>query len=180
MQELSTQIDAACYHCGDPCKNKDIAIDDKYFCCNGCKLVYEILDGGNLCNYYSIEEKPGISQNKTGNVLSSRYEFLDDTQIASKLIDFTDGTITSVSFFIPQMHCSACIWLLENLYKLNNGVLFSEVNFLQKKLSVKFKQNEISLRRLVELLVSIGYEPQINLGNLEQESKILFKPETLL
>jgi Cu+-exporting ATPase len=171
LQEVSTQIEVACYHCGDPCKNKDIAIGDKYFCCNGCKLVYEILEQGNLCYYYAIDEKPGISQNKNRNLLSSRYEFLDDEQIAAKLIDFTDGNITTVTFFIPQMHCSACIWLLENLYKLKPGVKFSEVNFLQKKLSVKFKQSEITLRQLVELLVSIGYEPQINLGNLEQKIK---------
>lgn len=117
-----------------------------------------------------IEEKPGISQQKK-SAYSARYEFLDDPQVNSQLIDFTDGTITTASFFIPQMHCSACIWLLENIYKLNTGVIFSEVNFLQKKLSVKFKLNQISLRQLVELLVSIGYEPQINLGNLEQKVK---------
>ena len=69
------------------------------------------------------------------------------------------------------MHCSACIWLLENLYKLNPGVVFSEVNFLQKKLSVKFKQNQISYRSLVELLVSIGYEPQISLDSLDRKIK---------
>lgn len=171
MQDITTDIEIKCYHCGDPCKNKDIAIDDKYFCCSGCKLVYEILEGGNLCRYYNINEKPGVSKKNTGNVLSSRYEFLDDVQVISKLIDFTDGNITAVSFFIPQMHCSACIWLLESLNKLNPAVIHSEVNFLQKKLSVKFKQNDISFRQLVELLVSIGYEPQISLANLEQKIK---------
>ncbi len=171
MQDLTTDIELKCYHCGDPCKNKDIAIGDKYFCCSGCKLVYEILEEGNLCRYYSIEKKPGVTQKNTGNLLSSRYEFLDDVQVTSRLIDFTDGNITTVSFFIPQMHCSACIWLLESLYKLNPAVIHSEVNFLQKKLSIKFKQNEITLRQLVELLVSIGYEPQISLANLEQKIK---------
>jgi Cu+-exporting ATPase len=171
LQEISSQIEVRCYHCGDPCKNKDIEIDNKYFCCNGCRLVYEILEAGNLCGYYLIEEKPGISQKRAGNLLTSRYEVLDDPQIISKLIDFTDGRIASATFFIPLMHCSACIWLLENLYKLNPGVVFSEVNFLQKKLSVRFKSDDISLRQLVELLVSIGYEPQINLGSLEQKVK---------
>ncbi len=133
--------------------------------------MYEILEESSLCKYYTIEERPGISQKDTGDIFSSRYEFLDDPQVISKLIDFTDGSITKATFFIPQMHCSACIWLLENLYKLNPAVIHSEVNFLQKKLSVNFRQSELSLRLIVELLVSIGYEPQISLANLEQKIK---------
>ena len=171
MQDISTQIEIKCFHCGDPCKNKDIAIDDKYFCCNGCKLVYEILEENKLCKYYTLDEKAGVSQKEISKEHSARFEYLDDPQVVSRLIDFTDGNITTASFFIPQMHCSACIWLLENLYKLNPGVVFSEVNFLQKKLSVKFKQNVISYRSLVELLVSIGYEPQISLDSLDRKIK---------
>lgn len=171
MQDLSTQIEIKCFHCGDPCKNKDIAINDKYFCCNGCKLVYEILEENKLCKYYTLDEKAGVSQKGISKEHSARFEYLDDPQVVTKLIDFTDGNITTATFFIPQMHCSACIWLLENLHKLNSGVFFSEVNFLQKKLSVKFKQDVISYRALVELLVSIGYEPQISLDSLDRKIK---------
>ena len=31
-----------CYHCGDSCNDTVIKIDQKYFCCKGCKTVYEI------------------------------------------------------------------------------------------------------------------------------------------
>ncbi|KAB2845802.1 MAG: hypothetical protein F9K45_03215, partial [Melioribacteraceae bacterium] len=48
-----------CYHCGDDCPDNEIKINDKFFCCNGCKTVYEILEANNLCNYYSIDEQPG-------------------------------------------------------------------------------------------------------------------------
>lgn len=171
MQDLSIQIEIECFHCGDPCKNRGIAIDDKYFCCNGCKLVYEILEENKLCKYYALDEKAGVSQNGISKEHSARFEYLDDPQVITKLIDFTDGNNTTATFFIPQMHCSACIWLLENLYKLNPAVVFSEVNFLQKKLSVKYKKNLISYRALVELLVSIGYEPQISLDSLDRKIK---------
>jgi len=171
LQDLSIQIEIECFHCGDPCKNRGIAIDDKYFCCNGCKLVYEILEENKLCKYYALDEKAGVSQNGISKEHSARFEYLDDPQVITKLIDFTDGNNTTATFFIPQMHCSACIWLLENLYKLNPAVVFSEVNFLQKKLSVKYKKNLISYRALVELLVSIGYEPQISLDSLDRKIK---------
>ncbi|RPI13837.1 MAG: HAD family hydrolase [Ignavibacteriae bacterium] len=159
-----------CYHCGEPCRNHDITIEDKVFCCNGCKLVYEILEENKLCKYYSLDEKPGISQSER-KINTSGFAYLDDEQIQKQLLDFTDGKISSISFFIPQMHCSSCIWLLENMYKLNPAIFYSQVNFPEKKLSVRFKENEISLRKIVELLASIGYEPQISLNEVEDKVK---------
>lgn len=158
-----------CYHCGDECPDKEIKINDKYFCCNGCKTVYEILEANNLCNYYSLDEKPGVKKN---TLLKRNYDFLEDKDLINNLIDFTDGKISKITFIIPQMHCSSCIWILENLYKLDNGVIHSEVNFLQKKVFIKYKESETSLKNIVELLDSIGYEPDLNLQEENKEKKI--------
>ena len=70
---------------------------------------------------------------------------------------------------MPQMHCSSCIWLLENLFKINPAIIHSEVNFLKKNVTVKFNPQKISLKGTVELLTSIGYEPQINLEDAEDK-----------
>ena len=51
-----------CYHCGEPCFTDNIKVEDKPFCCEGCKMVYEILNESNLCEYYNLNENPGISQ----------------------------------------------------------------------------------------------------------------------
>lgn len=157
-----------CYHCGDECKDDSIRNDDKYFCCNGCKTVYEILDQNKLCNYYNLDQSPGNSPNLN---FGNRFDYLDDPSTIQKLLDFQDENIRKLTFHIPQMHCSSCIWLLENLYKLNNGVNSSQVDFLKKELSITFSQNKISLKELVKLLTSLGYEPQILLENVEQKTK---------
>lgn len=158
-----------CFHCGDVCSNDSIKIDDKYFCCSGCKLVYEILEEKNLCNYYSIESNPGI--NRQTPVAKNKFEYLDDENITARLLDFNEGSYSKVTFFVPQMHCSSCIWLLENLYKLEPGIIESKVNFLKKEISVSFKKAETTLRKVVELLSSLGYEPGISLENLERKIK---------
>jgi Cu+-exporting ATPase len=155
-----------CYHCGDICPDDSIKIDDNYFCCNGCKTVFEILDENNLCNYYNLDENPGISPS---GFHSTKFDYLDDEQTIQQIIDFSDGKIVKATFDIPQIHCSSCIWLLENLYKLNPGITGSQVDFLKKKLSVSFLQNKISLKELVQLLTSLGYEPQILLDSVEKE-----------
>ncbi len=164
--EIKTQQSLVCYHCGDECKDDSIRIDEKLFCCNGCKTVYEILDQNKLCNYYNIEQNPGISPNFN---FGNRFDYLDDPSTIQKILDFQDENISKATFHIPQMHCSSCIWLLENLYKLNTAVTLSQVDFLKKQLNVTFNHNNISLKELVKLLTSIGYEPQILLESVEQK-----------
>lgn len=170
-QEHKTENELICFHCGDECKDNSISINEKIFCCNGCKTVYEMLEANDLCNYYSIDQNPGI----TKKINTKRnYEFLDDADLKQKLIDFSDGIITTAILNIPQMHCSSCIWILENLNKLNEGIIYSRVNFLQKKLFLKFYESKTSLRKIVELLDSIGYEPLLN---LEEKSEDKIKSE---
>jgi Cu+-exporting ATPase len=166
-KEYKTAQVLSCYHCGDECKDDSIRIDEKLFCCNGCKTVYEILDQNRLCNYYNLEQNPGISPNFN---FGNRFDYLDDPSTIQKILDFQDENISKATFHIPQMHCSSCIWLLENLYKLNSAVSYSQVNFLKKELCVTFNHNKVSLKDLIKLLTSIGYEPQILLESVEQKT----------
>lgn len=157
-----------CYHCGQDCPDNSIHIGEKPFCCNGCKTVYEILNQNQLCNYYNFESNPGISP---ATVSDKKYDYLNEPDVIDKLVDFRDDKISSLTFYIPQMHCSSCIWLLENLYKLNSAVVLSKVNFVRKELSVRFLHDRLSLKELVKLLASIGYEPQISLDSVDSKKE---------
>ncbi|HHE65463.1 MAG TPA: heavy metal translocating P-type ATPase, partial [Bacteroidetes bacterium] len=163
---MASESKRICYHCGLECPSDDIKINDKYFCCNGCKTVYEMLEANDLCNYYSIDETPGITKI---NEIKRNFDFLDDPDLKKKLIDFTNGKVTTVTFDIPQMHCSSCVWILENLYSFNEGITFSEVDFLKKTLSVKFIEEKTSIRNIVELLDSLGYMPNLNLEERKED-----------
>ncbi len=142
--KINSKQEILCYHCGDLCKDKSIHIEDKYFCCQSCKLVFEILEQNNLCKYYDIDSNPGITPAVRSDI---KYEYLDDETTKQQMLDFSDGNISTATFFIPQMHCSSCIWLLENLYKLDSGVTHSQVNFPQKKLVFKFLEEKTSLQK---------------------------------
>ncbi len=155
----------SCYHCGEQCINEQIHYDEKIFCCSGCRSVYEILNQNDMCGYYNIEEAPGISPPK---VHKKRFEYLDNEEVQQKIADFIDDELLIVTFYIPAIHCSSCIWLLENLYKLNPDIQSSRVNFLKKQLKVSFNRKKITLRQMVELLASVGYEPLINLDQLDK------------
>lgn len=164
----TTKTGLSCYHCGEPCPPTPILFDEKQFCCEGCKTVYDILNNNGLCQYYEIDEGAGVSLRGKHK---EEYAYLDDPEVKSRLCDFTDGTRTKVRFFLPQIHCASCIWLLENLYKLQDGVLASQVNFLKKELYLTYSEEKVTLRKLVELLASIGYAPAINLGSLDEDKR---------
>lgn len=157
-----------CYHCGEDCKTDEIEFDQHLFCCEGCKMVYSIINKSNLCEYYDLEKNPGITQKIP--VREGKFAFLNDEAVSKKLIHFSEGTQHRITFYLPQMHCSSCIWLLEHLGKLNKGILKTRVDFLRKEYTVVFDNRDISLQKLVELMASIGYEPHISLNDISENS----------
>lgn len=155
-----TSGELVCYHCGETCPDDSIKIGEKLFCCNGCKTVYEILEANDLCDYYSIESTPGVTKKKE---TVRNFDFLDDAQFIDNFVEFKDNKITSVLFNLPQIHCSSCIWILENLNKLNEGIIFSRADFLKKQLQVKFLNEKTNLKEVVLLLDQLGYTPDLSL-----------------
>lgn len=156
-----------CFHCGnDIVKTDEILFDEKAFCCTGCKTVYEIFSLNDLTCYYDFENAPGA----TPQDIKGKYDFLDNTDIVEKLLEFNEEKTQIVSLYIPHIHCSSCIWILENLNKLSQGISSSQVNFHEKKVRITYRP-ETSLKEIVLLLSSIGYEPYISLENYENKKK---------
>ena len=164
--QLKVDQKTACYHCGDPCVTACVEFDDKNFCCEGCKLVYELLKENSLCTYYQLNESPGTM--RAANTYTGKFDYLNNPSVFNQLVSFTDETLTHVTFFVPKIHCSSCIWLLENLQRLNAGIISSQVNFLRKEVVVAFRHQEIQLSKVAEIMSNIGYEPLINLNSLEK------------
>jgi len=157
-----------CVHCGEDCGPNPVMWDGKPFCCHGCKTVYQILNEKKLDKYYEIQPMSGIKIEKAD--VGNKYAYLDLDDIKEKLLDFSDGNISKVTLFIPSIHCASCIWLLENLHTINHGVIASNVNFPQKRVTITFNNQQLSLRQLVELLVSIHYIPEITLDQLDKKN----------
>ncbi len=165
---MKTDIKSVCFHCGEDCQSEDICLGEKHFCCNGCKSVFSILNQHELEGYYCLNETPGSTVHA---IHETKFQFLDDETIVAKIISFRNEKQTQLMFYLPQIHCSSCLWLLENLHKLHDGIISSQVNFNDKKVSISFHHKIISLRRVAELLTSIGYEPHITMQDYEQQEK---------
>ncbi|WP_104734128.1 heavy metal translocating P-type ATPase [Hanstruepera ponticola] len=154
---------ASCFHCGDICVSELITYNDKSFCCNGCKTVFEIFQENDLTCYYDLQNAPGAVPKE----IAGKYDFLSQENIIEKLTEFNDGNIQIVTLYIPHIHCSSCIWILENLSKLNPNISSSQVNFGKKNLRITYNSKQASLKEVVLLLSSIGYEPYISLDDFK-------------
>jgi len=158
----------SCYHCGETCEAAPIQIDEHPFCCQGCATVYELLRDNEMCQYYDIANKPGANGRQRHK---NTYQFLDDEKVAAQLLDFAEGATAKVRFFVPAIHCASCIWLLENLQRLDEGLLQSRVNFMKREVAVTFNREQTSLRQVAELLASLNYPPLITLDDADKQQK---------
>lgn len=165
-----------CYHCGDDCPSNPIEFDEHNFCCTGCQTVYDILTKNGLENYYNLE-KAGISP-----ILENpeQFAYLDNEELMRQLVDFTDGNFTRITFKLPQIHCASCVWLLEKLPNLFEGVQDSKVNYLRREANVSFYSKTISLRTLVENLTKLGYSPDLKLESKNKKKIDNLPPNFLL
>jgi Cu+-exporting ATPase len=165
-----------CYHCSDDCTDETIHLDGRTFCCNGCSTVYQLLKDVGLDETYAngpLGIKPNVQK-------AAELVYLDDAEVKASLLNFSDGTLARISFELPAIHCSACVYLLERLDSLNKGVKQCEVNFPKKTANILFNQTQVSLKELVLLLHSIGYAPNLNLAKLSESKDKPVVDRTLL
>jgi P-type Cu+ transporter len=170
MPESTVIEKLKCTHCGELCDDEIIRQEEAVFCCTGCQTVFGLLNESGLGAYYGLDkDQPGINMRKVAE--DSRFEYLDDPSVQQKILDFTDGQLARVTLKTPQIHCASCIWLLENLHRLNEAVKFAEVYFDRREVAIRFDIQELPLSRLAALLSSIGYTPDFNLDRLDTKKK---------
>ncbi|MFA5670334.1 MAG: heavy metal translocating P-type ATPase [Balneolaceae bacterium] len=156
-----------CSHCGELCRGEQITFSNEHFCCEGCKLVYQLLAENGLCTYYDLDSTPGKTINSS--IERKRFDYLTNPEVEKKLIDFNTKDKASTTFLIPHIHCTSCVWLLENLHQLDAGVYSGSVNFLKRQVTILFNPAKTSVRNIVELLTNIGYEPDLKLEHLSEQ-----------
>ncbi|MEO1437640.1 MAG: heavy metal translocating P-type ATPase metal-binding domain-containing protein, partial [Bacteroidota bacterium] len=141
-----------------------IVFQEELFCCTGCKMVYEILHTNDMEAFYEIDQQAGRNQKNRSTV---DYAFLDEPSILDQLIDFRESARVKLTFLLPDIHCSSCIWLLEHLDRIQPGIISTRVHFLKKTISLYLDTSLTSVRQVVELLDQIGYPPKISLASTE-------------
>lgn len=157
--------ESGCFHCGTPLRGAVFTHQHKAFCCQGCLTVYELLAENGLTDFYRLGKAAGVRAKALPG--KREFDYLDDPAVRERLVDFADDRVTRVTFRVPTVHCIACLWLLENLFRLNPGIGHSRVNFPRKEVFITMENSRAKLSEVVALLASLGYAPELKLSDLD-------------
>lgn len=160
-------VKTLCSHCGDTCNEEILYLEERPFCCEGCRTVFRLFTENGLEEYYRLNQTPGLSPEKN----KERFAYLDNPEFRVRLADYHDDDHLRITLEIPGIHCSSCIWLLEHLYLLDPGVRHCRVNFCKRELALLIDLHKTDLRKTAELLSDIGYEPALRLDKLDPQKK---------
>ncbi len=163
------EAQAPCYHCGTPGPAERFAHDGHPFCCAGCRTVFQILRENGLDQFYALDAAPGTRVGEPPP--ADRFAALDHPDVRGRLADFADARTTRMTFHVPAMHCAACVWLLENLFRLQPGLGRSTVNFPRREVSITFAHDQVKPSQVAGLLASLGYEPVLRLNDLDKPAR---------
>lgn len=155
-----------CAHCGLACPVGAPSEGENRFCCAGCRAVYVLLHEEGLGDFYTLAPDAGVRPNLENT--EGQYAFLDQPEIRAQYADFCDGRRLRATLRIPAIHCLACVWLLENLFRLEPGFGATRVDFARRELAIDLDLTRLSFSQAANRLAELGYPPEFRLADLDE------------
>ena len=151
---------AGCYHCGLPLGAPgsvvagDIGGQVKQFCCFGCKAVCQTIVAGGFSDYYRNREG-GEELDEAALQQAVRFAELADIQTASPSENQAAGR--KVRLLIENIHCAACVWLIEHFLRQQDGIITATVDGAARDAWIEWDPAVTNLAGVVRGIASIGY-----------------------
>ncbi len=155
LTRAAAAVDTACSHCGLPVPRGLIDLDaTEQFCCAGCRAVYAMLSEHGLGRYYDLvdggEARPAAVTDRT-------YAELDTDEVAARNVRERADGLRSVRLYLEGIHCTACVWLVERLPRLQPGVVEARVDLGRSLAEVVWDPQVVPLSRVARAIDSLGY-----------------------
>ncbi|WP_104733455.1 heavy metal translocating P-type ATPase [Helicobacter felis] len=159
-----------CAHCQllyPPHALKKAPKQDLYFCCAGCESVYFLLHSLELENFYDKLGDKTLQPIQAQNPISTHY---DTPQF---LADFTTPTKEGleVALILENIHCAACVWLIEHVLLKQEGVNSVQVNYTTHRAYIDFEPQKIPLSKVLNTIEAIGYRARVFDPKIESGGK---------
>lgn len=149
-----------CTHCHTPLSGAfdvDQPDDKPVFCCDGCRMVFQILKRHHLDEYYVIKKDAVMLKTpQPVTPIPHQYSHLDDPLALQKYT--VDAEQCQMDFFLEGIHCVACLWLVERLGTMVNGIKDARLDLSRSVLRVTINK-EGSFAAAAAMLAQIGYPP---------------------
>ncbi|QDE70452.1 heavy metal translocating P-type ATPase [Myxococcus xanthus] len=140
---------AACLHCGSPVPPGSAARD---FCCVGCEAVHGLLVGQGLTRYYQL------AQGKTAPAPEPRKErafaWLEPLISRAEAIP---GPLCALELDVQGIHCAACVWLMNELFRRQQGGAGLTVDPALGKVRMLWRRGAFDVAEFLRGVEGFGY-----------------------
>lgn len=148
-----------CSHCKiDFDKNSMIFQGNNAFCCNGCKNVFNLINENNLEDFY--KNASNLSK------INEQISYDENSFFIEK-----ENNYEKILILIDNLHCAACVWLIEKMLLKNEGVLEININYQTKRASIEYNPNKTKAKDILNIIISLGYIPLAYNPNTTMKAK---------
>lgn len=150
----ATRVD--CDHCGlaVPVGLRSAGAEPQ-FCCRGCETVYHALRDAGLERYYELREDGDRLRPAGAGV--RRYTEMDDPAFHRVHVETSRDGLSHVDLYLENVHCAACVWLVERLPQVVDGVVESRLDVRNGVASIAFDPTGAPLSEIARTLDTLGY-----------------------
>src|SRR4051794_7511633 len=144
-----------CAHCGLPVP-ADGATDDggeARFCCTACAVAHSIIQGAGLGAYY---ERRSDGDGGPARPSGKSYAEYDDPAFAARHLTSAVAGGARLELFVSGIHCTACVWLLERLPRVQEGVRSARFDLGRSALEVIFDPASVRPSEIARALDRLG------------------------
>jgi len=132
-----------------PAEKPTEKLTDHWFCCAGCRAVYQVLHSSGLEQFYDLK-KSGVCLRAPQPIQQGQSTYAS-----------WDNLTREYRLFLEGVHCSACLWLIEQLpFVLVEDVALAELDLGHSLLRIKLKSAG-HISRVAQTLDAWGYRPHL-------------------
>ncbi|HMN96691.1 MAG TPA: cation-translocating P-type ATPase [Phycisphaerales bacterium] len=150
---------AECAHCGaEVPRGLLVPGAEKQFCCQGCRCVHELLGACGFDRYYALREA-AEAPGRAARVAGRDYLEFDDPAFEALHVRRERDGLCSADLFLEDVHCAACLWLVERLARVVPGVIESRLDLRRSLLRVRWDPLRARLSAAARALDRMGHAP---------------------
>ena len=157
-QQSRQDNERPCAHCGLPVWG---SYEEVPFCCSGCQIVYEALSESGLQDtYYALRalEKENAGKANIPDQNSLQLAQWDMPGFLDKYTRLHSDGSRSGTFLLQGVHCAGCVWVVEQMPYIVEGVNNARLNLLKGIVSLAWDPAKTNLSSLVQWLRQFGYK----------------------
>ena len=130
------------------------------FCCHGCRMAYDVIHACGLDRFYAIREGTA-KETRASAGTGRRYAEMDEQAFADLYIKRLPGGLAACEFFLEGVHCAACLWLVERLPVVLEGVVEARLDLRRAIARVVWDPSRVAASRVARTLDGLGYPPHV-------------------